>query len=150
MARTSRPFWLAARPGDRVVLDVSVQWRGAATAALVTGAVGLLAAGIGTFWLIFAPNGPCTAMEAGGCVTSSLSQQQLGAVITDVAGLGLIATSMILISIPRARATQAVPAPLAPEKPPTAWLRVPTWHDPVARVPSLPAAAGFPLFERSF
>jgi hypothetical protein len=153
--RPTRPFGLAANPGQHVVLHVSPASKGAFTAGVVLTSVGGAAIAVGLVVLLFGALGACEQTDVfGDCLQSQANTgvETAGAIVS-LAGVGLLIGGIILtVTNARSHETQLVSELVRPAlaRPETAWLRGPLWHDSVKDVSGTPKPIGLPLFSGSF
>jgi len=146
---STRPFRLDATPGQRIVVRVVFPHRGVHTAGIVADIVGLVGVGVGTLWLLFAPNGSCVDTEMGGCVRSNLSTAQTEAIVVDAVGLATMLAAGALLSVSPI-ATQATVPSTPPVRTDSTWLRLPVWHESLYGSSDVPAPKDLATFTRHF
>ncbi len=150
--RPSRPFGLGAAPGQRVIITASGASRGAFAGGVALTTVGTAAVIIGLVVLLVGAAGTCDAFS-GVCTGSSSGAETAGAVISIAGAAAMVGGIILMASNARTRTTQIVAQalPPAPDRPQTAWLRAPIWHEsPRESASGLPKTVGIPLLSHSF
>jgi hypothetical protein len=152
--RPSRPFRLAAAPGEEVVIHVSAATRSGYSAGLALTSAGSIAIAVGLIVLYFGAVN-CTETDlAGDCINgqSSPGVEAAGGVIA-LAGVGILIGGIIVwASNMRTEQSQSIAelvrVPVA--RPETSWLRMPEWHESPREASALSKPMSVPLFSRSF
>jgi len=148
----SPSFKLQGRPGQRVLLDVSMASKAGFGVGITLVTAGGLAAFLGLYVASVASVPQCSGTDEGLACSSNGGTVRTSLVVALVGAVGAIAGIVLAESNRRTTTSQALihgPS-TARNDHDGAWVRLPTWTEPAGVERALPAAQVVPIFSRSF